>query len=198
MATIASLFFLWLFPVLDAQTALDHFWNDLKSFSADFSQSTFDDKNQVIRESRGHIDFVAPNRFHITDNHGQTIVADGQWVWIYDHDLNQVIRRPQSRVFSEAPAAILFRGKQLQEVYAITETGKKNGVFWYEAKPKQGESFDVIHLGFCENTLCQVEMQDAFGQKTVIHFLNVWKNKNIAAEHFVFHVPGHADVVTEE
>jgi outer membrane lipoprotein carrier protein len=198
MLTIANFLLVLLLPLVYAQNALDSFWTDLKSFSADFEQSTFDDKDRLLRKSQGHIDFVAPNRFHISDNHGQTIVADGQWVWIYDRDLNQVIRKRQTHVFREAPAAVLFRGKQLQEVYDITAIGQKNSILWYQARPKQGEAFEVIRLGFCGDTLCQVELQDAFAQKTQISFLNSQKNVPIDEKRFIFHVPDHADIVVEE
>jgi outer membrane lipoprotein carrier protein len=197
MLTIANFLLVLLLPIVYAQSALDIFWTDLKSFSADFEQSTFDDKDQLLRKSQGHIDFVAPNRFHISDDHGQTIVADGQWVWIYDRDLNQVIRKRQTHVFKEAPAAVLFRGKQLQEVYDIAAIGQKNGILWYQARPKQGEAFEVIRLGFGGGTLCQAELQDAFAQKTQIRFLNSQKNVSIDEKRFIFHIPDHADIVEE-
>jgi len=137
MLTIANFLLVLFLPIVYAQSALDSFWTDLKSFSADFEQSTFDDKDQLLRKSQGHIDFVAPNRFHIADNHGQTIVADGQWIWIYDRDLNQVIRKRQTHVFKEAPAAVLFRGKQLQEVYDITAIGQKTVSYGTKLAPSR-------------------------------------------------------------
>jgi outer membrane lipoprotein carrier protein len=198
MRIIISLFWIFLCAVGHAQTALDQFWDDLKSFSADFEQQTFDDRGQLLRKSRGHIDFLAPNRFYIQDDHGQVIVADGQWIWMHDRDLNQVIRKSQNHALKEAPAAVLFRGRQLQDIYHIAEIGQKGDLIWYEARPRQDETFDAILLGFRGQALCDLEMRDAFAQKTTIHFINGRKNSSLPAARFVFHTPEHADVVIEE
>ena len=40
----------------------------------------------------------------------QTIVADGQTLWFYDVDLNQVTQRPQAQALGNTPAALLASG----------------------------------------------------------------------------------------
>jgi len=139
MLTIANFLLVLLLPIVYAQSALDIFWTDLKSFSADFEQSTFDDKDQLLRKSQGHIDFVAPNRFHISDDHGQTIVADGQWVWIYDRDLNQVIRKRQTHVFKEAPAAVLFAVNNCKKYMTLPRIGQKTVSYGTKLAPSRAK-----------------------------------------------------------
>jgi len=61
------------------------------------------------KTSSGTFEFQRPDRFRFeyTKPFEQTIVADGQTLWLYDADLNQASSRRQQDVLGNTPATLL-------------------------------------------------------------------------------------------
>src|SRR5665811_2330801 len=101
--TRCSLVFL-LFCLLPAITnaaatdSLNAFIKDAHTVQAEFSQTLLDKGAQVIQESTGTMLFERPGKFRwiYKTPYEQLIVGDGDKVWFYDEDLNQVTVRPVS------------------------------------------------------------------------------------------------------
>lgn len=93
--------------------SLDQFVKTVKSGRAEFTQSvTAPPKDGVLarpKNSAGSFEFARPNRFRFVYRKPfeQTIVADGQTLWLYDVDLNQVTARQQAQALSSTPAALI-------------------------------------------------------------------------------------------
>jgi outer membrane lipoprotein carrier protein len=68
------------------------------------------------KTSSGTFEFARPNRFKFIYKKPfeQNIVADGQTLWLYDVDLNQVTARQQSQVLGSTPAALIAAAPDLR------------------------------------------------------------------------------------
>src|SRR5262245_51693093 len=63
-----------------------------KSARGEFTQVVTDRTGKVLRQSSGTFSIARPGKFRWTyaKPYSQTLVGDGEKVWIYDADLNQV------------------------------------------------------------------------------------------------------------
>jgi len=93
----------------DADEALKSLLDRYQGFSADFSQIASADQGQRVQENTGHLSVQKPNQFRWISNepYPQEIVGDGQHIWIYDPDLEQVTRKAAQNGSTSAPALIL-------------------------------------------------------------------------------------------
>ena len=104
--------------------SLESFVKTVASGRADFTQvvTAPSREGQVARSktSSGSFEFSRPNRFRFVYRKPfeQTIVADGQTLWLYDVDLNQVTARKQSVVLGSTPAALIAAAPDLRAVQA--------------------------------------------------------------------------------
>ena len=93
--------------------SLEDFVRTVKTGKADFTQVVSspakDGQAPRVKTSSGQFEFSRPNRFKFVyvKPFAQTIVADGQTLWLYDVDLNQVTARQQSQALGSTPAALI-------------------------------------------------------------------------------------------
>jgi outer membrane lipoprotein carrier protein len=127
----------------------------------------------------------------------QLIVADGNHIWIYDPDLQQVTVRNQSFEEQSSPLAVLIDPTELDRQFTANEGGKGEGMDWLVLLPKKAEDapFAKAKLGFGPSGLVRMELDDALGQHTVIGFSGWSRNPKFAKGDFTFTPPKGADVV---
>ena len=91
---------------------LREFVRDVKTGHAQFTQTVTSPDGVKKKTSSGSFDFARPNRFRFAyaKPFEQTIVADGEKVWIYDRDLNQASSRRIGQALGATPAALLAGG----------------------------------------------------------------------------------------
>jgi outer membrane lipoprotein carrier protein len=99
------------------------FFNELHTLQADFDQQVVDSEHNVIQSSQGHMWIKRPGRFRwdYETPYRQQIVADGERLWSYDEDLEQVTVQKVSDVLTSTPAMLLSGGQPLEEVFVIEE-----------------------------------------------------------------------------
>lgn len=184
----------------DAVDTLREFVRDVKSGSAQFTQTVTSPDGAKKKTSSGTFEFARPNRFRFvyTKPFAQTIVADGQKVWIHDPDLNQVSSRKADQALGTTPAALLTGGS-LDKDFDLSAQPAKDGLDWAQAMPKQKEGavFQSLRVGFKGKDLAAVEIVDSFGQRSRLDFSNVVANASLPAEAFRFVVPKGADVIEQ-
>ena len=141
----------------------------------------------------------APNlfRWQYVKPYQQLIVADGQTVWIYEPDLEQVSKRPQGLEEQSSPLAVLIDPSRLDRQFDVGEGGQSAGLEWLILTPKvkAGASFEKARLGFGQRGLAKVVITDALGQRTEMNF-GTWKrNVRLPASSFRFTPPPGVDVI---
>lgn len=175
------------------------FTKSLKGLDARFEQHVFDPNGRPSETSSGSVKLSAPRQFRweYLKPAPQLIVADGDHIWIYDPELEQVTVRNQSMEEQGSPLAVLIDPTELDRQYKVTDGGKSGGLDWLVLVPKKAEDapFQKAKLGFGAAGLVRMELNDGLGQRTVIGFSPWQRNPVFAAGTFRFTPPKGVDVV---
>ena len=183
----------------DAVDALKSFVQDVQTGRATFTQTVTSPDGAKTKTSSGSFEFSRPDRFRFayTKPFEQLIVADGQKVWIYDADLNQVSSRKFSQALGATPAALLAGGDLARDFDVIAEPSK-DGLDWAKATPKAKDgAFESMRIGFKGKQLVAVEITDSFAQRSRLTFAQFAANVELPAQSFQFSVPKGADVLEQ-
>jgi outer membrane lipoprotein carrier protein len=172
-----------------------------QSARADFEQKVYDRGGKLAQESKGSFAFLRPGRFRwvYAKPVDQLIVGDGERVWIYDRDLNQVTVRRISKALGSTPAALLAGSSDIEKAFELSDAGERDGLEWLEAKPREKEAgFERIRLGFGVAGVQAMELTDHFGQTTQLRFSGLVRNPKVDPAEFRFEPPKGADVLGEK
>jgi len=183
----------------DTLAALQSFVRDARTGSAEFTQTVISPDGAKRRSSSGTFEFSRPNRFRFTYTRPfeQVIVADGQRLWVYDPDLNQVISRKQSSALAATPAALLA-GAQLERDFNLSAEPARDGLEWVKAVPKLADgAFESLRIGFRNGELAEMVIVDSLGQRSLLQFRDLKLNRPLPADRLVFAVPKGADVIQQ-
>ncbi len=184
-----------------AREKLDVFSRDIQGLSANFSQRVFSSEGVLKETSSGTVKLQAPRQFRweYLKPFPQLLVADGDHIWIYDPDMEQVTVRQQSLEEQNSPLAMLIDPAEMERQFVAKEGGKGQGLEWLELTPRKPDEapFDRARLGFGAGGLVRMEMFDGLGQRTVMGF-SAWKrNPAFPPGTFTFKAPAGVDVVGE-
>ncbi|MES2149957.1 MAG: outer membrane lipoprotein chaperone LolA [Pseudomonadota bacterium] len=173
-----------------------------KAARGEFSQRQVkkNDSSKVSAPAYGTFLFARPGKFIWTyvKPYEQLLQADGDQLYIYDKDLNQVTVRKLGDALGSSPAAILFGSNDLDKNFTLTEAGTREGLEWLLATPKAKDStFEQISIGLRNGTPEAMELRDAFGQTSLLAFKKFEKNPSLAANQFKFVMPKGADVFNQ-
>jgi outer membrane lipoprotein carrier protein len=151
----------------------------------------------VSNAATGTFSFARPGKFVWTYQkpYEQVLQADGEKLYIYDKDLNQVTVRKLGNALGSSPAAILFGSSDLEKNFTLKEAGAKDGLEWLEATPKAKDTtFEQIGIGLKNGVPQAMELRDSFGQVSLLSFKSFERNPALASDQFRFVVPKGADV----
>lgn len=176
------------------------FLGDTRSARGEFTQKALRADGSVAESSGGEFAFARPGRFRwdVRRPFEQLLVADGQRLYFFDKDLNQVTVRRLADALSATPAAILFGDSDLERDFALRELPPRDGLEWIEAVPRNKDAgIERIALGFRDDLPGALEVGDAFGRTTVFEFRAIARNAAVAPEVFRFVAPKGVDVVEQ-
>ncbi len=186
---------------------LREFVKGTRSGKVAFTQTVVNRNGKVSNPASGTFQFARPGKFRwvYEKPYEQWIVGDGDKLWIYDKDLNQVTVRKLGSSLGQSPAAILAGSDDLEKNFALKEAGTQDGMEWLEATPKAKDtSFELVRMSaFKERrqlqprALAAMELHDTFGQTSVLKFGTIERNPTLAADTFRFTPPKGADVMGE-
>lgn len=174
------------------------FFNELHTLQADFDQQVVDSEHNVQQSSQGHMWIKRPGRFRwdYETPYRQQIVADGERLWSYDEDLEQVTVQKVSDVLTSTPAMLLSGGQPLEEVFVVEELKPGKSARQVLLTPKSDDSnVTAITLYFDARTLVRIRAFDSFGNTTTFTFSNLERNQKLDTQIFRFSPPANADVV---
>ena len=187
--------------------SLEGFVKTVKSGRADFTQTVTapsrDGEPSRVKTSTGTFEFQRPGKFKFDYKKpfAQSIVADGQTLWLYDADLNQVTQRPQAQTLGSTPAALIAAApdlRALQNDFTLEAGPDRDGLQWVKATPKSKDGqLQSVQVGFQGDALAALEILDSFGQRSVLRFSKVEVNPSLAASTFAFKAPAGADIVKQ-
>ena len=184
----------------DPQAVLEGFTRGVQGLSAEFRQRVFDADGGLDEDSQGRIALAVPRQFRWEYERPfpQLIVADGNRVWIYDPDLEQVQVRPQGAEEQRSPLAALVDPGELERQFVVGDGGHADGLDWVTLEPRGEDApFSEGRLGFSGGELVRMQMRDSLGQRTEIAFSGWKRNPAFAADTFRFMPPVGVDVIGE-
>lgn len=179
---------------------LGAFLEGARSGRAVFAQTVATKGTGNARAAAGTFTFARPGRFRWSYEKPfeQLIVGDGERLWIFDRDLNQVIVRKLDRALGSSPAAILAGDNALEKSFVLADDGSADGLEFVVARPRGGESgFESVRIGLAANLPRRMELKDSFGNLTTLVFSNFERNVTLDLALFRFVPPPGADVVGE-
>lgn len=191
------------FPLLAEAGATDQlhaFLQSTRTLKAEFAQVVIAKNGRKPQQSSGLVTISRPGklRWEILKPYPQLVVGDGEKIWIYDQELQQVTVRKAGQAISGSPAALLAGNNDLEKNFSLKDAGEAEGMAWVEATPKSGDSgFEKVRLGFAGANLKAMELQDSFGQTTHVSFSKVERNPALPGTSFKFTPPAGVDVVGE-
>lgn len=183
-----------------AVARLTHLLSQAQTLTARFSQLTLDGSGTQLQETAGELSLKRPGlfRWHTDAPQEQLLVSNGQKVWLFDPDLNQVTIQTLDQRLTHTPALLLSGDvSKISENFEISH--KEGGsVVDFILKPKAKDSlFDNLRLSFRNGVINDMQLIDGSGQRTNILFLSVQMNQPLDTAQFSFQPPADADVIEE-
>ena len=176
---------------------LDRFLTETRTMSANFKQTLTSSDGALLQESKGVFYLQRPGRFrwNYTQPYPQEIVSDGEQVWIFDVDLEQVTVQKQGTGRDNTPMALLQNRQSLEQAFEIHERGIEDGLHRIELQNKKPDSdFDRVLIGLDEKGLRFLQLHDQFEQTTHIFFSELQSNPELEPAIFKFVPPEGVDV----
>ncbi len=201
-------------------TATDELYYFLQNnkFAADFQQITINNgtankhKSQI---SYGIIKILRPNKFiwqynNTQDDRGQTIISDGQKIYLIDHELQQVTYKTINQILNQSPALLLAGNNNIKQFYIIKNLNNyydinnelllnNKKLMWLSLTPKSSKKnpknefdnheFKIIYLAFnpINHALQFMQFVDNFNNQTKIIFLNIMQKIQFDKNIFIYH-----------
>ena len=165
-----------------------------------FSQLSLDGSGTQLQETSGELALKRPGQFrwHTDAPMEQLLVSNGEKVWLYDPDLEQVTIQKLDQRLTHTPALLLSGDvSTISENFEVSHK-EAGDVVDFTLKPKAKDTlFDNLRLSFRGGVINDMQLIDSVGQRTNILFTAVKANEPIPASKFKFDIPKGADVIQE-
>lgn len=185
----------------DAAERLTERLDPLESYQADFEQQILDGSGERLQSARGEMWLSRPGmlRWEVDAPYSQTVVSDGDDVYLYDPDLEQVTVQEMDDRVTHTPALLLSGSvddlTQSYEVFYEQDGGEDV----FTLVPVSADTlFEELSMIFDGDTLSELWMMDSTGQRTAITFSNITNNGYINPDVFDFEIPEGTDVIREK
>lgn len=173
--------------------------NAIHSMTASFKQ-VVKAKKQVVSRSSGTMALQRPGRFRwqTKEPMAQLMIADGQRIWVYDTDLEQVTVKKQEKGLG-GTAALFLSGydNTVARDFMVTQSNSGNhSVFDLQSKSTKA-NFPRIKLVFSKELLTELVLHDQLGQVTTVQLSQTKLNPPLSGSLFQFKPPKGVDVVQQ-
>lgn len=185
-----------------ATDSLSQLLSNVRTLNSDFTQTMSDKNAKQIQHSTGHMALQRPGKFRweVKKPTAQLVVTNGNRLWIYDPDLEQVTIRLLNNEVGDSPAMLLSHTNvALEKDFSVKSiSGPSSATKWFLLIPKNKNSlFAQIRFGFIDNQIREMVLQDHLGHTTTIEFYNLKMNPTLSSSLFSFKPPANVDVIDE-
>ncbi len=185
-------------PSQEVQSPIDRLETLLGSIET--LQASFTQQSVKTGMQTGHFWLQKPNQFRIETSAplSQTIVSNGDSLWIHDRDLEQVIIHKLNNRLAEMPV-LLFVGDPslIRDSYEV-DYFEDEALSYYILTPLDSTSLLTrIQLIFDQTSPARISVENAMGERTVIDLMEVAKNMDIEAARFTLTIPDEVDVIDD-
>lgn len=181
--------------------ALQKSYDATTDFTADFRQETEVKTLNRSLKAWGKVSFKRPGKmlWRYDEPKGQFVLADGQFLYFYQPEQNQIIKSPLKNAFrTDIPLSFLLGIGNLKRDFnaEIKATDENQYVLRLLSKGDSG-GFGEILLGVNKNSadIVWASVRDASGNLTTIRFSGMRKGVGLKDPLFTLKIPDGADVV---
>ncbi len=176
---------------------LEEFLENTQTLEANFQQTLRTHEGEILQQTEGKFYLNRPGKFrwNYQSPYEQIIVSDGERIWIYDVELQQVTVQKQTAGLPTTPMALLEDSFKLHQSFYVSPLDEHDGVHRLKLTSKTKESdFGEIIVGLDSKGLRFMQLHDQFEQVTDIVFSDILTNTKLAKEIFEFIPPEGVDV----
>ena len=163
------------------------------SMQGEFQQTQYDESNTLVGESSGSFRLLRPGYFawEIESPDSQLIVADPEYLWHHDRDLETVTRRAVEDSEQMSPLQVLGGDEaELRRSFDVEKTAENT----YTMRPNSiSPGFKSLSVAFLGSDFESLEIIDNLNQRIVISFDNIDAASTLTPESFIFSPPEEAD-----
>ncbi len=173
----------------------------LNNFSAHFQQTLYSADDYPIQKSDGKMEVARPGKLRWISNAPmeQWVVADGETLWVYDPDLEQVTIKPFLEDIHDTPAMLFIGGlERIADDYAVVEQRNDDDRTYILTPRAEHSLYSKVALSFHGNLPSAIVLWDRMGQRTNVALTGVESNGAIDPRRFEFVVPEGTDIFRDE
>ncbi|MDH4039755.1 MAG: outer membrane lipoprotein chaperone LolA [Gammaproteobacteria bacterium] len=163
--------------------------NRISYLQGEFTQRQYGEGDTVIAESSGAFKLLRPFFFswEIRAPDSQLIVANAEYLWHYDIDLQTATRHPVVGNVEASPLQILGGDESaLRDQYTVTQDADNT----FTLVPLgDGHSFRRLSVTFAGDTIGRMDIVDKLGQRVVVDFKRVDATTPLSSGDFEFTPP---------
>ncbi|MGB0957914.1 MAG: outer membrane lipoprotein chaperone LolA [Litorivicinus sp.] len=191
LAVLASMLMssAWATPADELQARL----GAIETLIASFTQLARDAGGRQIQSVPGTMALQRPNFlfWETRDPIPQQIVSDGDSLWVFDLDLEQVTREPAASLM-DTPAGLLLNldAQALGERFEVSGGGDR-----YTLIPREDTIYQMIVLEFDRDAPRLLGVVDSTGQQTRINLREVALNAEVPPARFQFELADGVDLI---
>ncbi len=173
---------------------------NINSIKATFKQQIKDQFGNTKDKSSGTFYLKKPFKFiwHTESPFQQKLVSNGEVLWTFDQDLDQVNIESLNKAMGNTPVFFLGASAEtLSESFQVKQLpGDRSEAQTFELQPKVKEyTFERMLVLFKGNALMEILLKDTLGQQTSVEFAEVEVNQGLDDSLFEFVPPEGVDVL---
>lgn len=184
----------------DSAELLAQHLDALTQLHAQFDQRRYDGRGMEMQRSQGRFWAERPDRFRweVSAPFEEILIGDGETIWLWDPDLDQVTVRPYDERLRSTPASLLSGAvEDLLEDFSVQHS-VEDGLIRFRLQPRARDAlFEELEMIFDDGNLRWLVIHDGMGQYTEITLTEVRSEFEQNLERFRFVIPEGVDVLHE-
>ena len=172
----------------------------ITGYSADFTQISQDGAGNEVQRSTGHLWINKPHKFksHTYPPYEQVLVSNGDLLWFYDPDLEQVTIQKRDPINRSQPAFLLAGQIDDIEKHFQVDHYADEEASHFVLRPVAADGQVVsLAIEIKQGIIGSISVVDALNQKTELRFSAIETNPQLDSSIFLFDIPEGVDVVKE-
>lgn len=169
------------------------------SIQAEVEQLILSQDGREIQALQGEIAMQKPDRlyWHVSEPYEELMISDGESVWYYEPDLEQVSIQDYPDDIESNPILLLNGDLQaLAEIYEVSMGFVDEEIKQYILLPLLPSSaYERFSLTFSGSDLMQMQFESSVGQLTSFSFSNIINNQALDSGLFDFAIPAGIEII---
>ena len=167
----------------------------IHSFQSEFVEHRYNETGHLIVSVSGTCKLMRPDmfRWHYLDtNEEQLVVSDGDTLWVYEPELEQVFVRQNHSIANATILKIFGLEHGRDQEYLVEELNDLN---WFRLQLSSDDSNFFLDVEYVDTSIKSIRSIDPSGFSTVIEFVNSKTNPQLKASEFEFVPPADIDII---